>query len=398
MLLIQFNLGISQSTPHPEFFPKYYFSALEPIKGGILPVRSAKILLKSAVLKNFSISIAPQQGFANYQFNLGSQLGYDTIVSINEMLMCSPFFAHNTEITNKQYKEFLADSNFVKSQMDYAVKQLFPDTMVWKNLSATADKASVQNPNQRLYFQSIAFDNYPIVGITQLQAKAYCQWLEQKIYGVLSESLNRNNLKIEIDLPTATEWMALYHVCIATPLQSTNRAKLIDLKRNFARPNDTEAGSSLINYLFFLKSPMPVPVFKNFNTNRGFVFQNPFVSHPAAARFGQNKYFPQISDLLGNVSEWTSTNGYNHLFNQKSFILNTQGQILPNAHQLPSVFDFHGYLIDENTLKNHFVIKGGSWIQEFHYLDPLSVEIKSNTQRTEYIGFRPVLRFYSTAN
>jgi formylglycine-generating enzyme required for sulfatase activity len=74
-----------------------------------------------------------------------------------------------------------------------------------------------------------------------------------------------------------------------------------------------------------------------------------------------------LYDMYGNVSEWTSTSAYGHLYNSNTTILNTNGQLIPNPYQQPNVFDLRGYLVDETALQSHFAIKGGSWTQEFHY-------------------------------
>jgi formylglycine-generating enzyme required for sulfatase activity len=59
-----------------------------------------------------------------------------------------------------------------------------------------------------------------------------------------------------------------------------------------------------------------------------------------------------------------------------------------------NVFDLTGYLVDEVALQSHYVIKGGSWAQEFHYLDPSAVQLMQSNHSTNYVGFRPVIRFY----
>jgi formylglycine-generating enzyme required for sulfatase activity len=106
------------------------------------------------------------------------------------------------------------------------------------------------------------------------------------------------------------------------------------------------------------------------------------------------KPYPNVSHIVGNVAEWTSTPAYGHLYNNKTTILNTNGQLIENAYQQVNVFDFKGYLVDAELLKHHYAIKGGSWAQDFYYLDPMAVFFMQSNHRNNHVGFRPVLHFY----
>jgi len=320
----------------------------------------------------------------------------------------------STEITNIEYKEFLMDSEWMKLN-GYTISQLYPDTLVWKDIPATAERSSVKNPFLNYYFQSTNFHDYPVVGISQLQAKAYCAWLKTKIeqnpskpYQQWLSALNEEGLSFEIDLPTTAEWMYLYQQAIAIPfetrsLESRNRGKT--RKKNaeatqrlsgilFSKPN---IGNALLDFVINKTHGAQPVVYQGFFTNRGYQIsesQNASLSRPMPVNALPQKTFGQISHLLGNVSEWTSTSAYGHLYNSNTTILNTTGLLIPNPYQQPNVFNLSGYLIDETELQSHFVIKGGSWAQEFHYLDPSAVQMMQSNHSANYVGFRPVIRFY----
>lgn len=405
----------AQRTAHPEFLLKYYFTANEPIKQSVVP---SETVYGNSVLSMFNFRCFPNPKFSindkenalpYLEYQSSPQLGFDTILPVEERLACGPFMSANNEITNAEYKEFLMDSEWIKLN-DYTLKQLYPDTLVWKDIPATAERSSVKNPFRNYYFQSTHFHNYPVVGVSQLQAKAYCAWLKHKIEsnsGKTSQqwltALNTEGLTFEIDLPTAAEWMYLYKQAIEIPFESQKidkaKKKNAEINRKlsgilFSKPN---IGNALLDFVIIRSTLNPSVVYQGIFTNRGYQIsesQNANLSRPSSVYALPAKPYGQISHLLGNVSEWTSTSAYGHLYNSNTTILNTTGQLIPNPHQQPNVFDLSGYLVDQTELQSHFVVKGGSWAQEFHYLDPSAVQMMQSNHSTNYVGFRPVIRFY----
>ncbi|MEY3861358.1 MAG: hypothetical protein RIS50_1639, partial [Bacteroidota bacterium] len=56
----------------------------------------------------------------------------------------------------------------------------------------------------RLYFQNSTYQNYPVVGVSQLQATAYCEWLthilnESPQYASLQAALKKHGLKNQVE-------------------------------------------------------------------------------------------------------------------------------------------------------------------------------------------------------
>jgi len=336
-LLVFTALG-AQKTPHPEYLMRYYFTAVEGAKQSLVPPIS---LLKSKQnkLNNYFACFQPE-GLRFNQFPSQAQTGYDTIFAIEEMISCGPFLAHRTETTNGEYKDFLRDSQWIKENLGFTVSQLKPDTTVWAPFAANAERSAVTNPYTWLYFQANTYDQYPVVGVSQLQATAYCQWLTHELntspeYASLQAAMRKAGLTVIAELPTTAEWM----LNIQIELSET------------------------------LLKPLP-------------------------ARQIPAKPYPSVSHLVGNVAEWTSTPAYGHLFNNKTTILNTNGQLIENAYQQMTVFDFSGYLVDAETLKQHYAVKGGAWSQDFYYLDPMAVFFMQSNHRNNHVGFRTVLHFY----
>jgi formylglycine-generating enzyme required for sulfatase activity len=405
----------AQRTAHPEFLMKYYFTANEPVKQSVVP--SASIREHSA-MRFFNFQCFPSPKFAingkenappYLEYQSTPQLGFDTIFPIEERLACGPFMSASTEITNAEYKEFLIDSEWMKLN-GYTISQLYPDTLVWKDIPANAERSSVKNPFRNYYFQSTNFPNYPVVGISQLQATAFCAWLKTKIEQNPSEpyqqwlsALNNEGLTFEIDLPTTAEWMYLYKQAVEIPFETRRNVK--GKKKDeelpqrlsgilFSKPN---TGNALLDFVFNRTASVQPVVYQGIFTNRGYQIseiQNANLSRPMPVKAMPDKSYGQIAHLLGNVSEWTSTSAYGHLYNSNTTILNTNGQLIPNPYQQVNVFDLRGYLVDETALRGHFAIKGGSWAQEFHYLDPSALQFMQSNHSSNYVGFRPVIRFY----
>ena len=104
---------MAQRTAHPEFLLKYYFTANEPIKQSVVPKPE---ISDHVTMRNFGFQCFPSKSFAiddkknaqpYLEFQTTPQLGFDTILPIEERIACGPFMSSRTEITNQQYKEFL---------------------------------------------------------------------------------------------------------------------------------------------------------------------------------------------------------------------------------------------------------------------------------------------------
>ena len=96
-------------------------------------------------------------------------------------------YMSKTEVSNQSYRDFLSSiskkdslSNLPESNRMY--------------------EYAYGEPQRGLYFRHPAYNNYPVVNITHKQAKAYCNWL--------TERLNHNfpNQKVIVRLPTEKEW------------------------------------------------------------------------------------------------------------------------------------------------------------------------------------------------
>jgi gliding motility-associated lipoprotein GldJ len=92
-------------------------------------------------------------------------------------MQVNSFFIAETEITNYEYRAYTTWMKFVFPPYDSNFRDLYfgtlPDTLVWNN------KLS-RNDYSETYFRAPEFNNYPVVGVSWLQASRYCEWLTDR--------------------------------------------------------------------------------------------------------------------------------------------------------------------------------------------------------------------------
>jgi len=85
-----------------------------------------------------------------------------------------PFFMDETEVTNSEYFLYVQYTKDVFSPSEEKYKHIYnsvlPDTLVWRKSLGNTDILT-QN-----YFRHPAYAEYPVVGVTWLQANEYCKW------------------------------------------------------------------------------------------------------------------------------------------------------------------------------------------------------------------------------
>lgn len=88
----------------------------------------------------------------------------------------SDFYMDQTEVANIDYLEYLYWLGRVFGQ-DYPeiVENAKPDTLVWR------DPLAYNEPYVRYYFRHPAYQNYPVVGVTWVQATEYTKWRTDRV-------------------------------------------------------------------------------------------------------------------------------------------------------------------------------------------------------------------------
>ncbi|MGB4284435.1 MAG: SUMF1/EgtB/PvdO family nonheme iron enzyme, partial [Bacteroidales bacterium] len=109
------------------------------------------------------------------------------------------FYMDQTEVSNLHYLEFLYWVKKVFYQtnnqqyQEYYVKQL-PDTLVWR------DRLAYNEPMVNLYLRHPAYRDYPVVGVSWLQANEYCRWRTDRVNEMLLYKAGVYHLDTDYDV------------------------------------------------------------------------------------------------------------------------------------------------------------------------------------------------------
>lgn len=218
---------------------------------------------------------------------------------------------------------------------------VYPDTLVWiRDFSY-----SYNEPMARNYFWHPAFDDYPIVGVTWKQAKAFCDWRTQEWNLAKGKEPNTEVFR----LPTETEW-------------------------EYA----SRGGHDLAPYPwggYYVRNAKGC-LLANFKPNRGnYADDGGETTVPVTA------YFPNdygLYNMSGNAAEWTETAYY--------------PQAYSHVHDLNPDMKYDASDDDPKALKRK-VIRGGSWKDISYYLQTGTRHWEYQDTAKSYIGFRCALTF-----
>ena len=232
--------------------------------------------------------------------------------------------------TGKNRKDFMKDE----------VINVYPDTTVWiKDFNY-----SYNDPMHQEYFAHKAYENYPVVGVTWNQAKAFCHWRTQTKNN-FQRSRKKLGLVPSFRLPTEAEW------------EYAARGGLNYGKYPWGGPSTTSDRGCFL---------------ANFKPVRGDYAADGALYTVEAVSFNPNEY--GLYNMAGNVAEWTNT-----AYNQMSYYMGST--MNPNVE------------IKENRRK---IIRGGSWKDVAYFLEVSSRDWEYADTARSYIGFRTVQDYLGT--
>jgi formylglycine-generating enzyme required for sulfatase activity len=219
---------------------------------------------------------------------------------------------------------------------------VYPDTLCW-----IRDFAYTYNePLTLKYFSHVAFDDYPLIGVTWKQANAFCHWRTN--LKVLSNSRAKETPAHDFRLPTETEW---------------------EMAARGGLQNSVYPWGS-----YYARNDMGCFV-ANFKPLRGnYVADSPSTTTTMkAGEFDPNPF--GLYDMGGNVAEWTST-----AFFEAGY--ETIDDINPELQ--------YDAKADDPPVMKRKVVRGGSWKDMAYFIRTGTRSFEYQDTAKSYIGFRCV--------
>lgn len=219
--------------------------------------------------------------------------------------------------------------------------EVYPDTTVWIKDFAY----SYNEPMHNDYFWHQAYGEYPVVGVTWMQAKAFCAW--RTLYkNAFQKSKGRDQIN-SFRLPTEAEW----EYAARGGLQSATFPWGGPYAKN-------DRGCFLAN----------------FKPNRGDYAADGALYTVEAQSFDPNEF--NLYNMSGNVAEWTDSS-----YDASSYeYVSTMNPNVPDLN---------------NRRK---VTRGGSWKDVAYFLQVSTRDWEYADSARSYIGFRTVQDYMGTQN
>lgn len=145
----------------------------------------------------------------------------------------SSFYMDETEVANVHYLEYLYWLDRVYGT-DYpeVYKKALPDTLVWR------DKLAYNEPYVELYLRHPAYQFYPVVGISWLQANDFAAWrtdrvneqilIREGILRVNPNQVNEDNFNTDAYLANQYEGLVKHNIRDLNPNRDTRKVKMED--------------------------------------------------------------------------------------------------------------------------------------------------------------------------
>jgi len=221
------------------------------------------------------------------------------------------------------------------------VINVYPDTLCW----VRDFTYSFHDPMTNMYFWHPAYDNYPVVGVTWVQAKAFSIWRTQLLNSWL---VSMGDLFVnDFRLPTEAEW------------ERASRGDLQLSQFPWGGPYiRNESGCFLGNF-----KPM-----------RGRYFEDGGFHTVKVFSYNPNGW--GLYCMAGNVSEWCET-AYDESMYEFSHDLNTD-------------YRYNAMDWDPPSMKRK-VLRGGSWKDIGYYLRNGTRTFEYQDTAKSYVGYRNVM-------
>jgi sulfatase modifying factor 1 len=227
-------------------------------------------------------------------------------------------------------------SSFIRHE----IIPIYPDTLCW----IRDFTYSFNDPMADLYFWHPSFDDYPVVGVSWIQANAFSHWRTD----FMNTALRKNGITDvqKYRLPLETEW------------EYAARGGL-DLSMY------PWGGPYTRNYKGCFLA--------NFKPLRGNYIDDGNVYAGKVGSYEPNEY--GLYDMAGNVAEWTCC-----AYHPSAYIF---------EHDLQPNYEYNATPQDPPVMKRK-VIRGGSWKDIAYFLQTSARDYEYQDSTKPYVGFRNV--------
>lgn len=223
------------------------------------------------------------------------------------------------------------------------ILNVYPDTLCWIHDYTY----SFNDPMTTMYFWHPAYDDYPVVGVSWKQARAFCIWRTQLLNSYLIT--NEETIVQDFRLPTEAEW------------EYASRGGLELSPYPWGGPYTRNSRGCFLG---------------NFKPMRGNYMDDGGFYSVKTTSYWPNDY--GLFCMAGNVAEWTRD-----AFEASSYNF---------SHDLNMDYEYEAKDSDAPSLKRK-VIRGGSWKDVAYYLQTGTRSYEFQDTAKCYVGFRCVQNF-----